>query len=151
MCRRYNSILGHLIYNDYCPHLLMTIISRRLGATSILQLINIFETGLFLHNFVKKKIFQCQQNDGRSLAKIFSWIKIFCFQKNYMWNTITIQYNPLIEEEWDEHFKVKYLKKFIIIPQIVKYNYLFSDYMWIWLRFLENSHFSFFRSRVSIK
>ena len=23
-----------------------------------------------------------------------------------MWNTITIQYNPLIEEEWDEHFKV---------------------------------------------
>ena len=28
------------------------------------------------------------------------------FQKNYMWNTITIQYNPLIEEEWDEHFKV---------------------------------------------
>ena len=24
-----------------------------------------------------------------------------------MWNTITIQYNPLIEEEWDEHFKVK--------------------------------------------
>ena len=28
------------------------------------------------------------------------------FQKNYMWNTVTIQYNPLIEEEWDEHFKV---------------------------------------------
>lgn len=26
--------------------------------------------------------------------------------KNYMWNTVTIQYNPLIEEEWDEHFKV---------------------------------------------
>jgi len=26
--------------------------------------------------------------------------------KNYMWNTITIQYNPLIEEEWDEHFKI---------------------------------------------
>jgi hypothetical protein len=23
-----------------------------------------------------------------------------------MWNTVTIQYNPLIEEEWDEHFKV---------------------------------------------
>ena len=30
----------------------------------------------------------------------------YYFQKNYMWNTITIQYNPLIEEEWDEHFKV---------------------------------------------
>ena len=28
-------------------------------------------------------------------------------QKNYMWNTVTIQYNPLIEEEWDEHFKVQ--------------------------------------------
>lgn len=28
------------------------------------------------------------------------------FQKNFMWNTVTIQYNPLIEEEWDEHFKV---------------------------------------------
>ncbi|EEB12802.1 conserved hypothetical protein [Pediculus humanus corporis] len=26
--------------------------------------------------------------------------------KNFMWNTITVQYNPLIEEEWDEHFKV---------------------------------------------
>ncbi|XP_059085019.1 uncharacterized protein LOC131881992 isoform X2 [Tigriopus californicus] len=26
--------------------------------------------------------------------------------KNFMWNTVTIQYNPLIEEEWDEHFKV---------------------------------------------
>ena len=37
-----------------------------------------------------------------------------------MWNTITIQYNPLIEEEWDEHFKVKYLKKFIIIPQTIQ-------------------------------
>lgn len=23
-----------------------------------------------------------------------------------MWNTVTVQYNPLIEEEWDEHFKV---------------------------------------------
>lgn len=23
-----------------------------------------------------------------------------------MWNTITVQYNPLIEEEFDEHFKV---------------------------------------------
>lgn len=28
------------------------------------------------------------------------------FQKNFMWNTITVQYNPLIEEEFDEHFKV---------------------------------------------
>jgi hypothetical protein len=27
-------------------------------------------------------------------------------QKNFMWNTVTVQYNPLIEEEWDEHFKV---------------------------------------------
>ncbi|KAA0199153.1 hypothetical protein HAZT_HAZT000081 [Hyalella azteca] len=27
-------------------------------------------------------------------------------QKNMMWNTLTVQYNPLIEEEWDEHFKV---------------------------------------------
>ncbi|XP_063538367.1 cuticlin-3 [Cydia strobilella] len=26
--------------------------------------------------------------------------------KNLMWNTITVQYNPLIEEELDEHFKV---------------------------------------------
>ncbi|KAK7582589.1 hypothetical protein V9T40_014034 [Parthenolecanium corni] len=26
--------------------------------------------------------------------------------KNLMWNTVTVQYNPLIEEEWDEHFKV---------------------------------------------
>ena len=32
---------------------------------------------------------------------------VFLFiEKNYMWNTVTIQYNPLIEEEWDEHFKV---------------------------------------------
>ena len=33
-------------------------------------------------------------------------IIFFFFQKNFMWNTVTIQYNPLIEEEWDEHFKV---------------------------------------------
>lgn len=26
--------------------------------------------------------------------------------QNFMWNTITVQYNPLIEEEFDEHFKV---------------------------------------------
>ena len=26
-----------------------------------------------------------------------------------MWNTVTIQYNPLIEEEWDEHFKVSFI------------------------------------------
>ncbi|XP_068631738.1 uncharacterized protein [Battus philenor] len=26
--------------------------------------------------------------------------------KNLMWNTVTIQYNPLIEEELDEHFKL---------------------------------------------
>ncbi|XP_063978866.1 uncharacterized protein LOC135163396 [Diachasmimorpha longicaudata] len=26
--------------------------------------------------------------------------------KNLMWNTVTVQYNPLIEEEFDEHFKV---------------------------------------------
>lgn len=26
--------------------------------------------------------------------------------KNFMWNTVTVQYNPLIEEEYDEHFKV---------------------------------------------
>lgn len=31
---------------------------------------------------------------------------ISIFQKNFMWNTITVQYNPLIEEEFDEHFKV---------------------------------------------
>lgn len=31
---------------------------------------------------------------------------IFIQQKNLMWNTVTVQYNPLIEEEWDEHFKV---------------------------------------------
>ena len=30
-----------------------------------------------------------------------------------MWNTITIQYNPLIEEEWDEHFKVKRIEFFL--------------------------------------
>lgn len=23
-----------------------------------------------------------------------------------MWNTLTVQYNSIIEEEWDEHFKV---------------------------------------------
>ena len=33
----------------------------------------------------------------------------FYFQKNFMWNTVTIQYNPMIEEEWDEHFKVSFI------------------------------------------
>lgn len=27
-------------------------------------------------------------------------------QKNFMWNTVSVQYNAMIEEEWDEHFKV---------------------------------------------
>lgn len=35
-------------------------------------------------------------------ARVFSIVR----QKNLMWNTVTVQYNPLIEEEWDEHFKV---------------------------------------------
>lgn len=35
-------------------------------------------------------------------ARMFSIV----LQKNLMWNTVTVQYNPLIEEEWDEHFKV---------------------------------------------
>lgn len=26
--------------------------------------------------------------------------------KSFMWNTLSIQYSPLIEEEWDEHYKV---------------------------------------------
>lgn len=30
----------------------------------------------------------------------------FIIKKNFMWNTVTVQYNPLIEEEFDEHFKV---------------------------------------------
>lgn len=31
-----------------------------------------------------------------------------CFQdrNHFMWNTITVQYNPEIEEDWDEHFQV---------------------------------------------
>lgn len=33
-------------------------------------------------------------------------IIVLPLQKNLMWNTVTVQYNPLIEEEWDEHFKV---------------------------------------------
>ena len=29
-----------------------------------------------------------------------------CWQKSVTRNTLTVQYNPLIEEVWDEHFKV---------------------------------------------
>jgi len=39
----------------------------------------------------------------------FRCIQYVCFglfQKNFMWNTVTVQYNHMIEEEWDEHFKV---------------------------------------------
>ena len=58
--------------------------------------------------------------------------------KNYMWNTVTIQYNPLIEEEWDEHFKVRVriLVTSVMVPRP-------SGYLRIWLRFLENRHISF--------
>lgn len=31
---------------------------------------------------------------------------ILCAQKNFMWNTLSIQYSSLIEEEWDEHYKM---------------------------------------------
>jgi len=33
-------------------------------------------------------------------------LSLSLLQKNLMWNTVTVQYNPLIEEEFDEHFKV---------------------------------------------
>ena len=58
--------------------------------------------------------------------------------KNYMWNTVTIQYNPLIEEEWDEHFKVRVriLVTSVMLPRP-------SGHLRIWLRFLENRHISF--------
>ena len=58
--------------------------------------------------------------------------------KNYMWNTVTIQYNPLIEEEWDEHFKVRVriLVTNVMLPRL-------SGHLRIWLRFLENRHISF--------
>lgn len=38
---------------------------------------------------------------GSRVLKLF-----YLSQKNFMWNTVTVQYNPLIEEEFDEHFKV---------------------------------------------
>lgn len=41
----------------------------------------------------------------KSLTDIV-FLFVFAHQKNLMWNTVTVQYNPLIEEEWDEHFKV---------------------------------------------
>jgi hypothetical protein len=53
--------------------------------------------------------------------------------KNYMWNTVTIQYNPLIEEEWDEHFKVT--KPPSVAPT-------HPGHLRVWLRFLEDGHFS---------
>lgn len=39
-------------------------------------------------------------------TKILKNLMILKLQKNFMWNTVTVQYNPLIEEEFDEHFKV---------------------------------------------
>ena len=56
--------------------------------------------------------------------------------KNYMWNTVTIQYNPLIEEEWDEHFKVRLASR-------ADCHGWCAGHLRIWLRFLENRHFSF--------
>ncbi len=47
-----------------------------------------------------------------------------------MWNTVTIQYSPLIEEEWDEHFKVNYL----VSPSVC------SDFMYVF--FLVNLELS---------
>ena len=36
-----------------------------------------------------------------------------------MWNTITIQYNPLIEEEWDEHFKVSVKQQLDLLQHLI--------------------------------
>ena len=55
--------------------------------------------------------------------------------KNYMWNTVTIQYNPLIEEEWDEHFKVGLASRAVCHAWC-------AGHLRIWLRFLENRHIS---------
>lgn len=47
----------------------------------------------------------CVRSEAR--ARIVQRTPALCFlQKNLMWNTVTVQYNPLIEEEFDEHFKV---------------------------------------------
>ena len=40
-----------------------------------------------------------------AVDSLIYWFLNF-LQKNLMWNTVTVQYNPLIEEEFDEHFKV---------------------------------------------
>lgn len=45
----------------------------------------------------------CILSDGSCVCARLSYIVL---QKNLMWNTVTVQYNPLIEEEFDEHFKV---------------------------------------------
>ena len=45
-----------------------------------------------------------------------------------MWNTITIQYNPLIEEEWDEHFKVETQTNYYIYQDDLQLNHI-VDYM----------------------
>ena len=42
---------------------------------------------------------------ARNLLK-FLFILSHPLQKNFMWNTLSIQYSALIEEEWDEHYKV---------------------------------------------
>ncbi len=44
--------------------------------------------------------------EKRKSKKVRTERRYVCLQKNFMWNTVTIQYSPLIEEEWDEHFKV---------------------------------------------
>lgn len=41
-----------------------------------------------------------------SITPNFFFLFSLFVPQNFMWNTITVQYNPLIEEEFDEHFKV---------------------------------------------
>ena len=47
-----------------------------------------------------------------------------------MWNTVTIQYNPLIEEEWDEHFKVTCEYGYDFWKTVT---FPFLDVEWVWL------------------
>ena len=52
-------------------------------------------TEMMQENLIKKMV---------SINKLLAYL--FQRRDQVMWNTLSIQYNPLIEEEWDEHYRV---------------------------------------------
>jgi hypothetical protein len=55
---------------------------------------------------VVKRLAGTQNSHSSSTVSSSSSLGLKQRRDQVMWNTLSIQYNPVIEQEWDEHFRV---------------------------------------------